>query len=137
MSKILHFKNNQDDGDEILQMQESALKSAIDGGEESGSTVLPINSDDDNVELLRNPGKNSFLEKNVVITGSISSVTTIEIEGQVNGNVSCTNIKQQPPGLYVGPGGYFIYQEISAKHFYKISYSVNLVLIMIYFSEAI
>lgn len=95
MSKILHFMNNQDDAnvDELLEMQESALKSAInpDDDEDATSTVLPIKSTGDNSLEIENEGKKSFLEKNVVITGSISSVTSIEIEGRVNGNVSCEN----------------------------------------------
>lgn len=95
MSKILHFMNNQDDvnADELLELQESALKSAInsDDNDDSTSAVLPIKPSGNNDLEIKNEGKKSFLEKNVVITGSISSVTSIEIEGQVNGNVSCEN----------------------------------------------
>jgi cytoskeletal protein CcmA (bactofilin family) len=97
MSKMLHFMSNQDDNheDELLQFQEISIKSSKNSNykdkDQNVSNVLEMSSFNNDVELKNDTGKNSFLEKNIVITGSISSVTTIEIEGQVNGNVDCKN----------------------------------------------
>lgn len=93
MSKILNFKGFQDDDDdEMLQMQKSALKSTAEFDPPlETANISPVQSSKNIPSPSGSEGKVSVLEKNTVITGSISSVTTIEIEGIVNGNVSCKN----------------------------------------------
>ena len=97
MPKMLHFIDNQPEDNsenELLQLQEFALTSSAEPkADEDSENVkhFPSSSLGGDVVKQADAGRNSFLEKNVVITGSITSVSTIEIEGQVNGNVSCKN----------------------------------------------
>ena len=99
MNKKLHFVNQDNSSeDDLMKLQEMAINSpqkfpyGDENEAEAAANVVSLNiKDNHNDEQTGGASKNSFLEKNIVITGSISSVTTIEIEGQVNGNVTCKN----------------------------------------------
>lgn len=84
-------KNNQDD--DLLQMQKSALSGASIGSEDEKQDI-GYQQDDDlfkEPEMSKGPGEESVIRKGVVIKGSVSSVTSMFICGTVKGDVTCDN----------------------------------------------
>lgn len=75
-------RNNQDD--DLLQMQKSALSDATDKSETETAEKEP-----EGAPAVKSVEEKSVLQKGLTVTGSITSKTSIFIYGTVNGDVTC------------------------------------------------
>lgn len=81
--------------DDLLLLQQFAIKDRTDSANSNAVKpavdVVDLKSPTREFEKIGSSHKNSFLEKNMIVIGPVSSVTNIEIQGQVTGDVSCEN----------------------------------------------
>lgn len=81
-------RNKNNDDDDLLQRQLSAL-----GGSEEPSEEVELAAEPQKVPSVPaaspEAGEKSVLRKGIVVTGSISSVTSLYVYGTVNGDVLC------------------------------------------------